>query len=167
MNSNEQDFTGSVRIALSQGLTTLIDGTDTAWVTQWKWSARENNRGIFYACRVERVDGRKKFVHLHRAVYEMHHGPIAHDLEIDHINHDSLDNRLSNLRAVTRSLNNANREAGRHERKHSLPKGVYPSKARFRAQIGMNGRALHLGCFGTAEEAHQAFKTAWEKLYAH
>jgi len=40
-----------------------------------------------------------------RVVYIMHHGSIPIGKHIDHINRDPLDNRIENLRAVTRSQN--------------------------------------------------------------
>ncbi len=147
-------------------MTTLIDADETPWITQWKWSARKNNRGIYYACRGERIQGTQKFVHLHRAIYERHHGIIEGGLEIDHINREPLDNRLSNLRAVTRSVNNANRLHAR-QRKYDLPKGVFPRKRRFIAQISINKKLIYLGSFGTAEEAHATFNAAWNKTYAN
>ena len=41
----------------------------------------------------------------HRIIWEMHHGPIPEGMEIDHINHVTDDNRIENLRLVTRKEN--------------------------------------------------------------
>ncbi len=41
--------------------------------------------------------------------------------------------------------------------------GVYKNKSKFRAQLNVKGRRLHLGLFNTPEEAFQAYKTAKEK----
>ncbi len=53
-----------------------------------------------------RFKGKK--VKLHRVIYSMANGNTY--LEIDHINHNKTDNRLCNLRAVTKSLNQKNRD---------------------------------------------------------
>jgi hypothetical protein len=45
-----------------------------------------------------------------RLAYSLVVGPVPDDLEIDHINRDRKDNRISNLRLVTRSGNMENRE---------------------------------------------------------
>ena len=48
---------------------------------------------------------------VHRLIWRMVTGEDpGEDLVIDHINHDSLDNRWINLRCVTRSENNLNRK---------------------------------------------------------
>lgn len=45
----------------------------------------------------------------HRLIYIMVHGEIPEGTEIDHINQDKLDFRISNLRAVPRFVNMENR----------------------------------------------------------
>jgi effector-binding domain-containing protein len=54
----------------------------------------------------------------------------------------------------------------RPKREPSTPyKGVYPSKGRFKAQIVLPGRKImHVGQYGTAEEAHQAYRTTAQQL---
>jgi hypothetical protein len=42
---------------------------------------------------------------VHRAVWEMHNGPIPTGLVVDHINRDRSDNRIENLRLVTQQQN--------------------------------------------------------------
>ena len=78
--------------------------------------------------------------------------------EIDHINGNSMDDRLSNLREATRTQNARNRAP-----EQSL-KGVTRTRDRstkpWKAQISINGSNRHLGIFDTPEEAHRAYRIA-------
>lgn len=75
--------------------------------------------------------------------------------EIDHINGIRNDNRIENLREVTRSTNLTNRSFGA-----SGAKGVYRQGQKWRAQIRVNGVTKHIGTFATKEDAHQAYLAA-------
>ena len=56
-----------------------------------------------------RIDGRRYVMCYHRAVWAWHHGRLP-TMGLDHINHDSLDNHIENLREVTQSENMLNSE---------------------------------------------------------
>jgi hypothetical protein len=75
---------------------------------------------------------------------------------LDHINGDSLDNRLVNLREIHHGGNLANSK-GDWERKYKLPIGVYPKRGKFQARINRKGRFITLGIFDTPEEAEKVF----------
>jgi hypothetical protein len=83
--------------------------------------------------------------------------------EVDHKDVNPSNDRWDNLREATSSQNMANRRAGKLGR--SLPKGVYWSFNRFRAQIQHNGKQLYLGGFNTVEEAAAAYASAAVKIH--
>ena len=56
-----------------------------------------------------RIDGHRYVMCYHRAVCAWHHGRLP-TMQIDHINRDSFDNRIENLREVTQSENLLNSE---------------------------------------------------------
>lgn len=57
---------------------------------------------------------------VHRLLWEDAHGPVPEGYVIDHIDRNTLNNELGNLRAIPRGANVANTVGSR-----SLPKGVY------------------------------------------
>jgi len=79
--------------------------------------------------------------------------------ELDHINGDKTDNRLENLREVTRSENMLNIH---HSQGASGHRGVHFNKARgkYSAKIRINYKLHHLGFFLTAEMAAEAYRKA-------
>lgn len=86
-------------------------------------------------------------------------------LDIDHVNGSGLDNRRANLRACTRSENNANRH--RAQSKTSRVKGVHLEKqtGRWRAEIHWQGRRYTLGRFAALEDAAEAYRAKAEELF--
>lgn len=84
--------------------------------------------------------------------------------EIDHIDGDSSNNAIANLRLCDRSQNNCNsqRPTGR-----SGLRGAYlnPRNLKWYSQIQFGCRVIYLGTFNTPEEAHEAFEAAAEHLH--
>jgi len=91
-------------IELTQGQVAIVDDEDFEYLSQWKWRAswHENNKS-FYAARADRSTGKYKTIYMHRLIMQTESG-----LECDHIFHNTLDNRKSVLRNVTRSENQRN-----------------------------------------------------------
>lgn len=83
--------------------------------------------------------------------------------DVDHKNRDRGDNRWANLRAATRSQNNANMAV---RSTHGF-KGATPVNGRWMAQTKYNGRQIYLGLFDTPEEAHAAYMAAAERLWGN
>lgn len=76
------------------------------------------------------------------------------NLVVDHINHDSLDNRISNLRAVTNAENIRNRKSLQSNNKSGV-NGVYWYKSRnkWHASFRFNNQRIFVGYYATKEEA--------------
>lgn len=87
------------------------------------------------------------------------------DVEIDHMNFDTCDNRKNNLRYATRSQNCAYQRLGQKNRSGVV--GVYFMKSaqKWAAQITSNGKRYYLGCFKTFDEAVQARLKAEQELH--
>ena len=98
----------------------------------------------------------------HVLAWLMTHGARP-DCDIDHIDGDRMNNRLSNLRLASRQQNNGNARLSKANT--SGFKGVtrYNAKPRTKpwiAQITVNGKRKGLGYFATPEEAHEAYAAA-------
>ena len=98
----------------------------------------------------------------HRVIWKMTHG--TEPPEIDHINGNTSDNRLANLRASSRLLNAKNKAPNKGK---ALPKGVTLGKGctNYEARIVSNGVREIIGYFATAEDAHQAYLEAAEARF--
>jgi hypothetical protein len=100
---------------------------------------------------------------LHRIIWKMATGD---DPEfIDHINGIKTDNRLLNLRSVTKTGNNRNKSTQKNNQ--SGVNGVTFRRGRWVAQIPMPGGGRHLGQYDTAAEAVAARKAAEKVLGYH
>jgi len=97
--------------------------------------------------------GKKYYVH--RLVYEYHNGTIPKGVEVDHKDRRPTNNRIDNLRVVTKSQNQQN----------TTPIGYTESKGKYVARIVVNGKVIRLGTFGTAEEAQESYYTAKNKYH--
>lgn len=128
----------------------IIDLKDIKLCQKYYWNVRKN-KNIFY---VESYTGSKtgkERTHLHRLLNK-----TPDNLVTDHINGNSLDNRRSNLRAVTQRINTLNRHVVNN---NTGVRGVYKDKYNYRAKIGN----LYLGMFKTLEEAKFAREEAIKK----
>lgn len=83
---------------------------------------------------------------------------------VDHINGNPSDNRWSNLRDVSPSVNAQNQVRGKRGSETGLL-GVSIFQGRPRASIGLLGRQVHLGTFDTPEAAHKAYLEAKRRLH--
>jgi HNH endonuclease len=99
--------------------------------------------------------GNKSFK-AHRLAWLHHYGKWPNG-GIDHVDRDPTNNAISNLREATQLQNMANL---------GPCSGSTPWNGRFRSQIRINGKNIHLGMFDTPEEATMAYRNAAAKRLA-
>lgn len=87
----------------TNGFIILIDVEDLKW-SKYPWRVQQKNTQGWYAQADFSVDGNRKTLYLHRVITN-----AQPDQEVDHRNHNTLDNRKRNLRIVTQQENLANR----------------------------------------------------------
>lgn len=128
---------------------TLVDNENYDWLNQWTWML--NSTG--YAYRQEYVGkGKYQTIFLHRELV-MAPRPI----QVDHINRQKLDNRMSNLRPVTSRENILNRSLQKNN--SSGYPGVKRQNSKtnpWRVIAKKYGKEYFVGVFKTKEEGWKA-----------
>lgn len=141
------------QIRLSSGDFALVDDDlfDVLSSYHWSLSGGEDNNRYAY------TTGGK---YMHRLVIGAAKGQY-----VDHINRNSLDNRLENLRICTNTENLRN--ANKRKNAKSTFKGVCPIKNRpaWRALIKINGKQQYLGYFKSEVEAALAYNEAAKRYF--
>lgn len=99
--------------------------------------------------------------YVHRLIYLMHHGEVPEF--VDHKDGDHTNNRIENLRPATRAENNRNARL-RKDNKYGV-KGVALHKGRWIARLRVDGKAVHVGSYGSMEEAAKAVAEARVRLH--
>lgn len=146
-------------IKLTQGQVALVDDEDYEYLNQWKWYAQKS-RGTFYACRYTK----NEVLIMHRIILN-----TPFNMEVDHRDHNGLNNQRHNIRNCTRSQNHMNKDP----RGSSKYLGVSWDKSRnkWRAFIQTrqisNGKrkTLFNGQYNTEEEAAIAYNEAAKRLH--
>lgn len=100
----------------------------------------------------------------HILVWVMENGQFSPS-ELDHRDRNKAHNQIDNLRLSGPSTNRANTEV--HENNKTGYKGVSPIRggSRCKAQIQVNGKVKHLGCFDDPLMAHRAYCAAAREYF--
>lgn len=134
----------------------IVDDADYVYLSQWKWNL--DNCG--YARRGIKVSGKNVTVRMHRQVNGTPDGFFT-----DHINHNKLDNRKSNLRTVTNSQNKANEPLRANNT--SGFKGVtrHTSTGKWMARIKIDRRYRYIGLFNDEKSAANAYDMVARNIF--
>ena len=147
------------RIPLTQGKVAIIDDKDLALVSQYEWFAHKNGKNFYAETRLPISKG--------RILLKMHVLIMGKKIgfEIDHINHNGIDNRRENLRHATHSQNHQNNRPRIHC--SSKYKGVYWHKRdkKWEVQIGLDGALFYLGRFASEQEAAILYNKSAVKMF--
>lgn len=108
---HEYDWYYSPLLATRELLEVKIDYLDRLWACRWQWCTVWNNgHRKQYVRRTGYANGRDISLYLHREILKRHI-PIPPDyrhIMVDHINGDTFDCRMENLRWATPRMNALN-----------------------------------------------------------
>lgn len=146
---------------LTLGQVAVVDSDDFQALSKHSWQAFPHKSAGFYAGRCVRVPGTKKhrMIYMHREITGAKKG-----FQVDHVDHDGLNNRKSNLRACVSFQNQGNRRSGPHTSKY---KGVilFRRLNLWRAQIKIKGFVKSLGYYHSEKQAALAYNKAAENYF--
>jgi AP2 domain. len=116
-----------------------IDIEDVEKIKNLKWHIKKSRNTNYVA-----YNDKGRAVFLHRFILD--YDGVD---DVDHIDHNGLNNRKSNLRIISHSLNLMNQ--------HNFNNGIKKTPSeKYSSNITINGKSKYLGTYDTFEEAKQA-----------
>uniref|UniRef100_A0A6H1Z9I4 Putative homing endonuclease n=1 Tax=viral metagenome TaxID=1070528 RepID=A0A6H1Z9I4_9ZZZZ len=124
------------KIQLNQEKFALVDDEDFEYLNRFKWRLHWQGYAIRTTLASETKRNERRDIRMHREIMNCPPG-----LEIDHIDHDKLNNMRSNMRICTHQQNMCN------QKKFGEYKGVswHKGNKMWQANITMNGKQKNLG----------------------
>lgn len=146
-------------IPLTQGKTALVDDNQYSHLSKYRWHYIGTGK-IGYAARSFYNNKKRYQIYMHREIMNPDIG-----MEIDHIDHNTLDNRRCNLRICDRSQNQANRVLACINNSGAKGVGFDKSKNKWRADIGYKNKSIRLGYYDSIEDAINAYNNKAQELF--
>lgn len=146
-------------------LEAIIDTNDLEKVKSFPntWFASLNQNSFYVRGAISDEKGKGRRLYLHRYLFDEPNG-----MDIDHINHNTLDNKRSNLRALTHGQNIQNRKGAQTNCKSGV-RGVHWCKYRnkWKALITFKGKQIYIGLFENLIDAEKAVVESRKKYFPY
>jgi hypothetical protein len=131
-------------IVLTQGKIAFVDDEDFERINKYKWCAHYDKRCNRWdaVCSGKGSSGKGKIIYMHREIKNAPDG-----MDVDHRNHNGLDNQKLNLRVCTVIQNLQNHKI--YSTNTTGVTGVSWAKGRkrWRVTIGINNKQISIGYF--------------------
>lgn len=152
---NTYDLSGSYGIGYTSKYETFyFDLEDKCKIDGYCWSIDKNGYVV--------TRGKNgKMISMHRLVMNVSDPKV----QVDHIHHNTTDNRKSQLRIASKSQNMRNVDRRINNTSGVTGVGWNKTRKKWIASIGYNNQNIHLGYFINFEDAVAARKEAEEKYY--
>ncbi len=140
------------------GLFTQVDDEDYEWLNKYRWNV---------SCH-KRLDGTKRYYVLtkfSKKMYYMHRLIFLNYKQVDHKDHNTLNNQRLNLRKSNHSLNAMNKR--KKSNTNSKYKCVcwFKSNKKWIASIKINQKSIYLGSFINEVDAAKAYDKKAKELF--
>jgi hypothetical protein len=149
------------KIKLTRGYEAIVDDEDYEHLNQFKWAAQPKGDGSIYAYRMSRRTysfEKRHNIRMHRDIVNCPENKV-----VDHINHNTLDNRKVNLRISSHTENMRNRKLQKNNKLGTPGISFVPVNTNnpWRVTIRIGEKWPHyVGSYETKELAEQAYKDA-------
>jgi hypothetical protein len=153
--NHELGFPDARQIPLTQGKYAIVDADDYYRLAKFNWYAVPGNRTFYASKKMAQTN-----INMHRLIMD-----APKNLVVDHIDHNGLNNRKSNLRICTNAQNACNMRPYRGV--SSKYKGVSWSKKKKKWEAGIkrDQKRYRLGFFETEIEAAKAYDKKASQLH--
>lgn len=153
-----------MKIMVGSNLFAVIDKMDADLVKSFRWIPTKKPNGRVYArAYFRKSTNAYTTIAMHRLILGLKNGDKS---IVDHINHDTLDNRRKNLRVCTPSENVTNRRSF-DVSKTSKYRGVSWKKRdkKWDVKVTKNGKHFRMGAFEIEIEAALAYNKKAKELH--
>ena len=165
------DGTASIELRRrnKESLWTIIDIENLEYVMKLTWCARYNDaNNMYYASHTVYSKEAKTTVGTIDLQYYLLNREKDSNISIDHINNNSLDNRILNLRKSITKENTKNRNGANSNNKTGYRNVFYDKRKKnnpYVVQIQINGKNTRLGSFDKLEDAGAFAEEMRQKYY--
>lgn len=138
---------------------TWISGSGTVRSHEGKILKQQEHNGYLSVNLFNNGKGKKHMVH--KLIAASFLDDIISDLVVDHIDNNSLNNKVENLQLITQRENLSKDKKG-----SSKYTGVswHSQRKKWRSEIYVNGKSKHLGLFTDEYDAHLAYQKALKEM---
>ena len=161
--SMKNDFTvrdGIATVELTQGRSMRVAEAALPLLSAHRWFTLRDSRTAYAGANVRRPDGGRRTLRAHRLLCGLDFGDSR---EVDHVDHDGLNNQPENMRVTGHAGNMLNLRGKRRWLDGRDPTSRRPGvswdrdKGKWRADISFAGRSLHLGLYDLEADAAAAY----------
>lgn len=148
-------------IELNNGYLCIIDSADIHKISEHKWSIFINKAGNVYVMTHIYFGNKRKTIFMHRFLMNV----FDRKIQIDHMNHNTLDNRKCNLRTCTNTENSRNKSKSKNNKTGYKGVHLFKENGRYMASIGFNKKQIYLGMYDNPVDAAIAYNNAALKYH--